>query len=55
MKFPVLVTHQFSAKCQQMLAVRGRNAPTKPANEVTPDLQPSKPAIGAEVTPDSGA
>ena len=33
----------------------GRSAPAKPANEVTPDLQPSKPANRAEVTPDSGA
>jgi transposase len=33
----------------------GRSPPAKPANEVTPDLQPAKPANGAEVTPDSGA
>jgi transposase len=34
----------------------GRAAPAKPANEVTPDPQPPKPANGAaEVTPDSDA
>jgi transposase len=33
----------------------GRSSPAKPANEVTPDYRPSKPANGAEVTPDSGA
>ena len=34
----------------------GRASPAKPANEVTPDSQPSKPASGAdEVSPDSGA
>ena len=33
----------------------GRGSPAKPANEVTPDPQPAKPANGAEVTPDSGA
>jgi transposase len=32
----------------------GRSSPAKPANEVTPDPQPAKPANGAEVTPDSG-
>jgi hypothetical protein len=33
----------------------GRSSPSKPANEVTPDPQPAKPANGAEVAPDSGA
>ena len=33
----------------------GRSAPAKPANEVTPDPQPAKPANRAEVIPDSGA
>ncbi len=33
----------------------GRSSPAKPANEVTPDPQPAKPANGAEVIPDSGA
>jgi transposase len=33
----------------------GRSSPSKPANEVTPDPQPPKPANGAEVIPDSGA
>jgi transposase len=32
----------------------GRSSPAKPANEVTPDPPPAKPANGAEVTPDSG-
>ena len=32
----------------------GRSSPAKPANEVTPDPQPAKPANGGEVTPDSG-
>jgi transposase len=32
----------------------GRSAPAKPANEVTPDPEPAKPAGRAEVTPDSG-
>ena len=33
----------------------GRSSPSKPANEVTPDPQPEKPANGTELTPDSGA
>ena len=33
----------------------GRSSPAKPANEVTPDPQPAKPANGAEVTPDCDA
>ncbi len=33
----------------------GRRAPAKPANEVTPDPDPSKPANEPEVTPDPGA
>jgi len=33
----------------------GRSSPAKPANEVTPDPEPAKPANGAGVTPDSGA
>jgi transposase len=33
----------------------GRSSPAKPANEVTPDPQPAKPANGAEVPPDSDA
>jgi transposase len=33
----------------------GRSSPAKPANEVTPDPQPAKPATGAEGAPDSGA
>jgi transposase len=33
----------------------GRSSSAKPANEVTPDPQPAKPANGAEVAPDSGA
>ena len=32
----------------------GRSSPAKPANEVTPDPEPPKPARGGEVTPDSG-
>lgn len=33
----------------------GRSSPAKPANEVTPDPQPAKPATGAEVASDSSA
>lgn len=33
----------------------GRSSPAKPANELTPGLQPAKPANGAAVIPESGA